>query len=118
VDDDHVSHRLVLDRAVARCGPRISFLSSAPRSFRPEKVDAPSVCQGEEVRAERSTAGVESLGMPPEMKEHLLDDLLGQGAFAQKLSGQAMDGSRMASKDLGEGGLVVATDGNHEIGIG
>jgi hypothetical protein len=87
---------------------RIALFASTPRGLGADHVNAETVDLGEEIGAQRTAAGVETIWLVPKPEKHFLEYLFGEGVVVENPACQPERSVRMALVHLGEG-LVVET---------
>lgn len=93
------------------------LLTLATSRLGAHQIDAAAVRLGEQVRAQRSTRGIELLGIVPQSEEHLLDDVFRERPDAQDAEREPERRTCVTSIRLGERGLMEASDGHDELGV-
>ena len=72
---------------------------------------------GEQERAQGAALGVESLGLVPQLDEHLLGDVFGTGAIGKHAGGKCEHRAGVAAVDLFQGVMAPTTDTDDECRI-
>src|SRR5262245_45802732 len=95
----------------------VAFFARAARCFGADDVDAAAMRLGEEVGAQRSTSGIETVRVVPQAEEDLLDDFLGEGAIGDDAAGEPERGGRVAPVHLSQRVVAEASDRDDELGV-
>jgi hypothetical protein len=95
----------------------VSHFAGPARIERANEIDRSTVRVVEEERTQRSTHGIEAVGVVPQSEEDLLGHVVGFVHVIEDLAGEPIGGAAVTAIDLGESGFLVATNERHELRV-